>query len=1453
MSFFSRKKHNQSQPSNNVTVAQLPSQALAQLSSNNGSGSLRGDNSLGDVDMPPPAGRPRNGSSPGNGLQVVNPTPAQPPPQQQSHHNNHLLSSSSSRRHQDNSNSHHNVHQLILGPTAVSSFFPLVSNQTEPTILQLRLPPRPRPSPRYGHALPASTTAGGDLYIFGGLVRESARNDLYLYSTKENAATMLQCGGEIPSPRVGHASSLISNVLIVWGGDTKTDSSSRGNEPHDDGLYLLNLVSRDWTRVTVHGQAPIGRYGHAVAIIGTTFFVVGGQVDGLFLNDIWAFDLNTLRTRATWEQLESTSLEKPAPRTGHICVPYQDRLIIFGGTDGQYHYNDIWSFDLKSRKWAELQCIGHIPSPREGHAAAIVDDVIYVFGGRGVDGKDLGDLAAFKISKQRWFRFENMGPTPSGRSGHAMASMGTKVFVLGGESFVPFKADDSDLIYVLDSKHIKYPPPDAPIPERKASVSQTGNTPPQTNGRPMSPPDASIQQAEDPRRAISPSSNVRANGMVQQAFGVNNKGKAPMRPRREDESTEGSIEAGTTDSHSQAHSHSQHSRAISPDQLRQQAQRARSPQSGSASRTVSPNGEMYETRQPPNMVGVSMGLNGSASVGRGSPAISAVTGRMSPATMNNSTTGRSSPLVNYSTSHQNGSSPAINGAFPRGGGNGSVGSVAADLVKDLKAKDMELDGLKRQMSWMKEALSKATKAGYVLSDRQGDAGFDCRWCRAEVQAAMAEQAKQTSERIAEAERHKNSASQEAAYYRSKLAALEANNDAEITRIERDRIAYLEQSMTNLMSERWIQDRKIGELTDSLALQTSLCQQAEVRVDDALKRADMMEEAHKRAVQSHTELQEKFKVLEHKHREHGDRYVAQSSLLEQRDADEVTLRSQVDELTRTRDQHIRALEQARDALHAASGRAEEVDGQYQRAQEQIKELEHTVAEMKGEIETLTSEADMARARLTDVELSWAKSREEADALRAFTTGSLGQLLDTHRDLKTDEDRVVRGYDAKIQAMDVETQNLRMRLKESDDKADEALHQLEDEKKRVLEQKTEQVSLRALVVNLRGQLSSALSDAGKLRKDLSERDMSLQEKIKEALAANMKLHTLRNYLTDNGISVDEDDLRPSSRSHASPSPVVADLESKLAEKTRQHENAERELAQVLRRTRDAEAQVNMLTSELGRVRSNSRSGSGDGDSDLRVQDVERKLAEAEQNHAAQIRQMEEDYRLAVHYVKGTEKMMRKMREELTKQKSVNAQLSTDLEIARSGRPMRNGRTTPSEDELSRQLIEAQRQAQRLHSENKDLRSRIETLEKDIELLRDKLVVSQRESDDRLSQVEELQHDVERLKESLVIARGGHSETLLEKLNNENSDLRRENEQLSHKIELLLDVDRPDFGNRPISGISGQRTSMSSSDHALAYEHFSSELDDWQRHMVAPSSLSHRRQLSELENDSTLTPRP
>jgi hypothetical protein len=72
-------------------------------------------------------------------------------------------------------------------------------------------------------------------------------------------------------------------------------------------------------------------------------------------------------------------------------------LCRFGGAGSQDDYKDTWLFDVPTRKWTEVQCTGYTPSPRRGHAAAVVDDVMYVFGGRGVDGADLDELIAFKL------------------------------------------------------------------------------------------------------------------------------------------------------------------------------------------------------------------------------------------------------------------------------------------------------------------------------------------------------------------------------------------------------------------------------------------------------------------------------------------------------------------------------------------------------------------------------------------------------------------------------------------------------------------------------------------------------------------------------------------------------------------------------------------------------------------------------------------------------------------------------------------------------------------------------------------------------------------------------------------------------------------------------------------------------------------------------------------------
>lgn len=121
-------------------------------------------------------------------------------------------------------------------------------NLLPPNLLSQNAPPSgpsPSPFPRYGPALPATATTAGELYLFGGLAQGSESNDLYVFSTGDLSATLLQTSGDVPSPRVGHAGALVNDVLLIWGGDTNVGRQEVPNEPQDDSLYLLNLGTLD--------------------------------------------------------------------------------------------------------------------------------------------------------------------------------------------------------------------------------------------------------------------------------------------------------------------------------------------------------------------------------------------------------------------------------------------------------------------------------------------------------------------------------------------------------------------------------------------------------------------------------------------------------------------------------------------------------------------------------------------------------------------------------------------------------------------------------------------------------------------------------------------------------------------------------------------------------------------------------------------------------------------------------------------------------------------------------------------------------------------------------------------------------------------------------------------------------------------------------------------------------
>ena len=789
------------------------------------------------------------------------------------------------------------------------------------------------------------------------------------------------------------------------------------------------------------------------------------------------------------------------------------------------------------------------------------------------------------------------------------------------------------MLIVFCSEHIKYPNSDK-VPsangDRKPSLTgaQAPGGGPSANGRPISP-EQQMSDVEEVRRALSPSNQVRSrtpNGVAQQSLAS----IAHGRSRRGPDDLEGG------DSSPEHSTNDVRERARTPDQAQG---RAKSPQLyANASRATSPAGDGQE---PISIATAMMSRNGLT--GRSpSPNIDKVR-------VDAFYTGKSV-------------SPVPNGSPYKG----STGNVTADLIRDLKQKEAEVEVMKKREAWMRAALSKAARSGFIYEQSEGDVlasadeddidgqkvaqmivNFKQLHAKLQVsrlliiwrsqylssqQANLVEQAHAASARIQEAESVRACALQEAAFYRAKVAALESGSGMDVARAERERVAELERQLAVLLAEQVEREKRLKDLSEAAALQTSIAEQAEARADDALKRADLLSQSHDRSSEAFRALQERHTSTEAQLREHEDRLLAQNSIIEQREADNLKAESQLKELMLSHEQHIRAIEQARAAMEAATARAAEVDRQHARARDQAASLEADLADLRGELEARTTEVENARVRILELENSWAKSREEADALRAVTTGSLGELLDSHRDLRSDEDRLTRGHAEKVEALQREISSLRDMLKEATRRADETQTELGRERRKAQESDSETLSLRSQIAGLRMQLSNALAEGGRLRKELLAKDTELLAHIKEASSATMRHETLRRYLADHGIVAEGEDL-PSPTGGVSPA-RLANLESKLAEAVRLQEITERDLQSALRQKDEAETQVDALSADLERLRASqspARQNGLDSGAEARALEAERKLEETEATYKARLQQLEEDYQLAVHYVK------------------------------------------------------------------------------------------------------------------------------------------------------------------------------------------------------------------------------
>jgi hypothetical protein len=148
---------------------------------------------------------------------------------------------------------------------------------------------------------------------------------------------------------------------------------------------------------------------------------------------------------------------------------------------------------------------------------------MYIFGGRTQEGVDLGDLAAFRITSRRWYMFQNMGHSPSARSGHSMTAFGKHIVVMAGEpSSSASDRNELSLSYILDTSKIRYPPNEtAPPPQAPQQALQQA-------------PQQALQQASQqaPQQGPQQALNAPRKMSVGERSNIP-QGKNPPPPRRE--------------------------------------------------------------------------------------------------------------------------------------------------------------------------------------------------------------------------------------------------------------------------------------------------------------------------------------------------------------------------------------------------------------------------------------------------------------------------------------------------------------------------------------------------------------------------------------------------------------------------------------------------------------------------------------------------------------------------------------------------------------------------------------------------------------------------------------------------------------------------------------------------------------------------------------------------------
>ena len=1137
-------------------------------------------------------------------------------------------------------------------------------------------------------------------------------------------------------------------------------------------------------------------------------------------------------------------------------ITWNDRLYLFGGTDGVTWFNDVWSFDPRTNSWTQLECIGYIPSAREGHASALVGDVMYVFGGRTEDGQDLGDLAAFRISSRRWYTFQNMGPSPSPRSGHSMTALGKSIVILAGEpSSAPRDVGELSLAYYLDTSKIRYPS-DAhsqiPVDHRMQATRRPSGEKagiPQPRSGFQSPP-RQLEQGPLGGPMANPMSGPMAGPMSGQMQGpAPGQMQGPMGGQMQGPMSgppPGSAN-GSGSPRDMANSGSRLPRApgMAQQQQQQQPQSQFAPfQQHNPQRSMSPQAATgFPTTRQPSRVDHS---KSSSLENQGRPSTEASMRGMSPALASNDMTMRERAPIDQSANVQDEPSEMLDESSvptpkpqsyqpmpPPGGviGSGSVPpsrtssrnahrQPSVDTVEPLRTsidrqapvgpprtsldkqasaapvkdsldnripaaghaglvqereRDLPVDsgvgsspavvqphaGLTKELeaersrnAWYASELALARKAGYVpstspaLLEEKGpenvgendrplvEALLKMRSELMRVQGSIEEQAKSTSERIAQIEKQRDAAVNEAVFAKAKLAAQGGNNSDsgyDMT-ADHDRSLDLNRKLAASIAAHSELSKQLESVNHEKEAERQARQMAEESAETAHNRIAELDSTRQGHVSEMESLRIELHEAQRLYREHAasSSEAVNAHKLLQVDHNERGLK--LDAATEQINNHNTMLDSLQAAVTASTEKADLLEQKLESERQQRDELHTKHTQLKAQHEESISELDRTTRQLQDAQELAEKHANEARTHRQAVLEGFGRS-------RAVSDNGANANDERVAILQQQVETANALAKENQVAADSASEKLRRAEERIagLEAYQEQSSREGL--SMRKQMQTALRDTRSLNEEKTRLLAEVQQHQLETNAITVQHSALKDILAERGVNAT--DMR---KSRVLDSPSSARFGAATPDTYRV-----RELEQQLEASSKAHDQVKAHLDEMQERDNTTR------------REYEEKLTALDNDHQA-----------AVKYLRGTEKMLSKMKQELQRVKGQSAEYLEELESLRTKGASSTSREAPADWELEREKMHKDIQAAHtnLAQTMAPLESQIATLQAD---------VKSRELD-----MNTLRSSHQTAQSNLATLQSAHesSQADLDRLKRENSALEERARDAEKKVHLLLD---------------------------------------------------------------------